>query len=283
MTVDIPTEDNTAAAAHRAMWAMGDYALMAEQVMAPIGPALVAASGIGEGDRVLDVAAGSGNISIPAAMTGASVVSTDLTPELLRRSQLRAAEHVVRLEWREADAQALPFDDDEFDAVISGIGVMFAPGHRVAADELIRVCRPGGTIALANWTPEGFFGQLLALIRPYRPTLAPGVPPAALWGRDDYVGGLFGARVSRIATRRCMLRVDTFDRAEAVRDYFKNHYGPTIDAYRAIGADRVLAATLDSQLVELAGRHLSEGVMHWEYLLVIAEKRAVSPAASAAG
>ncbi|MBO0884345.1 MAG: class I SAM-dependent methyltransferase, partial [Mycobacterium sp.] len=134
MDIDTTTgEDHTLVSDHRAVWALGDYALMAEQVMAPLGPVLVSATGIGPGDRVLDVAAGSGNISIPAAKTGASVVSSDLTPELLERSQKRAAEHGVALQWQEANAEALPFADGEFDTVISAIGVMFAPHHQLAA------------------------------------------------------------------------------------------------------------------------------------------------------
>ncbi|MGB3473190.1 MAG: methyltransferase domain-containing protein [Mycobacterium sp.] len=272
MTVDYPTTSDTLTI-HRNMWAMGDYALMAEQVMAPIGPVLVDASGIGAGDRVLDVAAGSGNISIPAALTGAAVVSSDLTPELLQRSQLRTIGHNVAIQWQEADAQALPFADNEFDAVLSGIGVMFAPDHQRAAEELIRVCRPGGTIALASWTPEGFFGRMLAAIRPYRPTQTPGVPPAALWGRDDYVGNLFGEGATIMQARRCMLVVDRFATAQAVHDYFKTHYGPTIDAYRTIGSNPTLVAALDAQLIELAQHHLHHGVMGWQYLLLTARKR----------
>lgn len=274
MSVDIPTDENCAVATTpRAVWAMGDYALMAEQVMAPLGPILVSATGIGPGDRVLDVAAGSGNISLPAATTGATVVSSDLTPELLRRSQLRAAEQGVSLEWREANAECLPFADGQFDAVLSAIGVMFAPHHQRAADELVRVCRSGGTLGLISWTPDGFFGEMLTAIRPYRPTLAPGTPPAALWGCKDYVTGLMGKRVSDINTQRAMLKVDRFENAEAVHDYFKNHYGPTINAYRQIGNNPVLAATLDNQLIELARRHMTDGTMKWEYLVLTARKQ----------
>jgi SAM-dependent methyltransferase len=273
MEIDTTTgEDHTLASDHRAVWALGDYALMAEQVMAPLGPALVSATGIGPGDRVLDVAAGSGNISIPAARTGASVVSSDLTPELLERSQKRAAEQGVTLEWREANAEALPFADGEFDTVISAIGVMFAPHHQLAANELVRVCRPGGTIGLISWTHEGFFGQMLATIRPYRPIMLPGVPPSALWGREDYVAGLLGERVRDVSTQRGMLTVDRFGSAHEVHDYFKTHYGPTINAYRNIGNNPVLTATLDAQLTELAAQHLDNGVMGWEYLLVNAQK-----------
>ncbi|MGH3968551.1 MAG: class I SAM-dependent methyltransferase [Mycobacterium sp.] len=270
---------HTPADTHRAVWAMGDYARMAEEVMAPLGPLLVATTGIAPGDRVLDVAAGSGNISIPAAMTGATVVSSDLTPELLERSKQRAAERGVTLEWREANAEALPFTDGEFDAVLSAIGVMFAPHQQAAADELVRVCRSGGTIGVISWTHEGFFGQMLTALRPYRPTLMPGVPPAALWGREDYVRGLLGERVGEISAQRGMLRVDRFHSAEAVHEYVKDHYGPTINAYRNIGDNPVLAAELDTQLIELARRHFTRGVMEWEYLLVTARKYAAVPPA----
>jgi ubiquinone/menaquinone biosynthesis C-methylase UbiE len=257
----------------QAVWALGDYALMAEELMAPLGPVLVAATGIGPGDRVLDVAAGSGNISLPAARTGASVVSSDLTPELLARSRTRAAAQGVTLDWLEANAEALPFGDSEFDAVISAIGVMFAPHHQLAADELVRVCRPGGTIGVISWTPDGFFGRMLETLRPYRPTVRPGMPPEALWGRPDYAVGLLGDRVSEVSTRRDVLPVNRFGNAQAVHEYFKNHYGPTINAYQCIGDNPVLAATLDAQLVELAEQHISDGVMQWEYLVLTARKR----------
>ncbi|ORV07887.1 class I SAM-dependent methyltransferase [Mycobacterium celatum] len=274
MSIDTNTgEDHTLASDHRAVWSLGDYARMAEEVMAPLGPVLVNATGIGPGVRVLDVAAGSGNISIPAAKAGATVVSSDLTPELLYRSQKRAAAEGVALEWREANAEALPFADGEFDVVISAIGVMFAPHHQRAADELVRVCRRGGTIGLISWTHEGFFGQMLATIRPYRPVMLPGVPPAALWGREDYVCGLLGEQVTDITTKRSTLRVDRFDSADAVHHYFKNHYGPTINAYRNIGDNPVLASTLDAQLTELSQQYLVDGAMEWEYLLVTARKR----------
>lgn len=273
MTITPIQADQTLAATHRAMWALGDYALMAEEVMAPLGPILITAAGIGPGTRVLDVAAGSGNISLPAARTGAAVVSTDLTPELLQRSQFRAAEQGLQLRYREADAQALPFGDNDFDVVISAIGVMFAPDHRRAAAELVRVCRPGGTIGLISWTREGFFGRMLATIRPYRPSLSPALPPSALWGREDYVGGLLGERVADIKTLRGLLEVTRFQTPEAVHEYFKNFYGPTIEAYDNIGTNTVLAGELDAQLIELADEYLRNGVMEWEYLLLTAHKR----------
>ena len=273
MTLDTTISDDTVAATHRTVWALGDYALMAEEVMAPLGPVLVAGTGIGPGVRVLDVAAGSGNISLPAAATGAAVVSTDLTPALLQRSQARAAARGLTIDYREANAHALPFGDGEFDVVISAIGVQFAPDQQRAADELVRVCRPGGTIGVISWTPEGFFGRMLATIRPYRPSLSQAVPPAALWGRAGYVTGLLGDRVGRVTTVRGMLEVNRFDSAEGAHRYFRNHYGPTIEAYANIGHNRVLTAELDAQLLELAQQHLADGAMGWEYLLLTAEKR----------
>lgn len=273
MTVDSTISDARVAATHRTVWALGDYALMAEEVMAPLGPALVEATGIGPGVRVLDVAAGSGNISLPAAAAGATVVSTDLTPELLLRSRDRAAAQGLTIDYREANAHALPFGDDEFDVVMSAIGVQFAPDQQRAAAELVRVCRPGGTIGVISWTPEGFFGRMLATIRPYRPSLSHPVPPAALWGRPGYVTALLGDRVGEITTARGTLAVDRFASAEDVHAYFKRHYGPTIEAYANIGHNRVLAAELDAQLVELAQQYLVDGTMGWEYLQVTAAKR----------
>lgn len=208
MTVYTPTSERQApATTHRQMWALGDYAAIAEELLAPLGPILVSTSGIRRGDRVLDVAAGSGNVSIPAAMAGAHVTASDLTPELLRRAQARAAAAGLELGWREANAEALPFSAGEFDAVLSTIGVMFAPRHQRTADELARVCRRGGKISTLNWTPEGFYGKLLSTIRPYRPTLPAGAPHEVWWGSEDYVSGLFRDHVSDIRTRRGSLTV----------------------------------------------------------------------------
>src|SRR5687767_15527694 len=133
---------------HRAMWASGDYPSMVETFLTPLGPRLVEACGVGSGMRVLDVAAGTGNASIPAAVRGAIVTASDLTPELLEAGRRRAEAAGLELEWKEADAEKLPFDDASFDVVMSSIGAMFAPHHQDVADELVRVCRPGGTIGL---------------------------------------------------------------------------------------------------------------------------------------
>src|SRR6185437_12661685 len=147
-TITTTGADQALKAKHRAMWALGDYPALAADLVSGLGPVLVEACGVGPGDRVLDVAAGTGNAAIPAALAGASVVASDLTPELLDAGRARAEAAGASLDWIEADAENLPFEDESFDVVISAIGVMFAPRHQVAADELVRVCRPGGTISL---------------------------------------------------------------------------------------------------------------------------------------
>src|ERR671910_1890406 len=156
------------------MWATGDYPQMVEAWLLPLGPRLVEACGIGPGMRVLDVAAGTGNASIPAARTGASVTASDLTPELLDAGRARAKAEGLELDWVEADAENLPFDDGSYDVVMSAIGAMFAPHHQETADELVRVCRPGGTLGLLSWTPEGMIGTLFRLMGPFAPKPPPG-------------------------------------------------------------------------------------------------------------
>jgi SAM-dependent methyltransferase len=260
-------------AKHRALWALGDYAAIAAEVVAPLGPELVAACGVGTRDRVLDVAAGTGNAAIPAAVTGARVVASDLCPELVQRGRQHATDRGVELQWREANAEALPFGDDEFDVVMSCIGVMFAPHHQQAADELIRVCRPGGRIGVISWTPEGFIGQLFATMKPYVPAPPAGVSAPPLWGSEDYVRALFGDAVVDIGAQRRDLSVGTFADGAAFRDYFKANYGPTIAAYRGIADDPARVAELDADIAALGDRSISDGSMAWQYLLVTARKR----------
>ena len=177
------------------MWASGDYPSMVETFLLPLGPRLVDACGIGPGMRVLDVAAGTGNASLPAAQRGARVTASDLTPELLEAGRRRAEAEGLELEWVEADAEHLPFEDASFDVVMSSIGAMFAPHHQDVADELVRVCRPGGTIGLLSWTPEGMIGALFRTMGPFAPPPPPGAQPPPLWGSEEHVRELFGDRV----------------------------------------------------------------------------------------
>ena len=222
--------DSELKARHRAMWASGDYASMVETFLLPLGPRLVEACAIGEGMAVLDVAAGTGNASIPAAQGGAKVTASDLTPELLEAGRGRAEAEGLDLEWVEADAEHLPFDDESFDIVMSSIGAMFAPHHQEVADELVRVCRPSGTIGLLSWTPEGMIGGLFKTIGPYAPPPPPGAQPPPLWGGEDHLQELFGDRVEFRTLDRDVLEVTAFDEPRDYGEHFKARYGPTIAA-----------------------------------------------------
>lgn len=268
--MDVTTSDSELEAKHRALWALGDYAAIAANIVRPLGPVLVEASGIGPGDRVLDVAAGTGNAAIPAAATGARVTASDLCPELVEEGRRLGADAGVTIDWAEGNAEALPYDDDSFDAVLSCIGVMFAPHHQQAADELVRVTRPGGRIGLISWTPQGFIGQLFATMKPYVPAPPPGVSPPPKWGDEDYVRGLLGDRVGELTCERRELDVALFPDGAAFRDHFKANYGPTISAYRAIAADADRVAALDADIAALGDRYLSGSTMRWEYLLTLA-------------
>jgi SAM-dependent methyltransferase len=217
-------------ARHRAMWATGDYPSMVETFLLPLGPRLVEMCGIGPGMRVLDVAAGTGNASIPAAKTGADVTASDLTPELLEAGRARAQAEGVELEWTEANAEQLQFEDASFDVVMSSIGAMFAPRHQAVADELVRVCRPGGTIGMLNWTPEGMIGGLFRTMGPFAPPPPPGATPPPQWGSEDHVRELFGDRVDLRTLDREMLEITAFQHPHDYGTHFKERYGPTIAA-----------------------------------------------------
>lgn len=266
------TADQALKAKHRAMWALGDYPAVATQVIAALGPTLVEACGIGPVDRVLDVAAGSGNVAVPAAATGASVVASDLTPELFGVGRRLAAAAGVEVEWAEGDAEALPYADHTFDVVTSCVGVMFAPHHQAAADELVRVCRPGGRIGLVSWTPEGFIGQLFATMKPYVAPPPAGVQPPPLWGSEEHVRELLGDRVTDVVAERRPLPVTRFATGAEFRDFFKATYGPTIAAYRGLADQPERVAELDAALEALPDRFGGAPSMTWEYLLVTARR-----------
>ncbi len=279
MTTTTPTtsittsaDDRILKAKHAAMWASGSYPTVVTEVVEPLGGILVEAVDVRRGQRVLDVAAGTGTSAIPSASRGAKVIATDLTPELLDVGRAAADAEGVELAWETADAEALPYADAEFDVVLSCIGVMFAPHHQLAADELVRVCQPGGTIAVLSWTPEGFIGQLFGVMKPYAPPPPPGASPAPLWGRADHVRELFGDRVTDLVARQQTLRVDRFADGAEWRDFMKATYGPTIAVYRFIAGDPAKVDALDAELAALADRYLENGVMGWEYLLVTARR-----------
>ena len=267
-------DDATLKARHRAMWALGDYAAVATEVIAELGPTLVEAVAVEAGERLLDVATGSGNVVLPAARVGARVTASDLTPELLEVGRRQSSSEGLEIAWETGDAEALPYADHTFDVTTSCVGVMFAPHHQPAADELVRVTRPGGRMGLIAWTPAGFIGQMFATMKPYAPPPPPGASPAPLWGDEGHVRGLLSDRVRDLRAGRRQLRVTHFATAEAFRDYFKINYGPTIAVYRSLADQPDRQAELDHDLAELGRRFgtVRDGVMimDWEYLLVTA-------------
>jgi SAM-dependent methyltransferase len=271
-SITATAEDQGLKAKHAAMWASGSYPTVVNDIVEPLGGILVETVDVQRGQQVLDVAAGTGTSAIPSARRGAHVIATDLTPELLQVGRAAADAEGLQVTWQTADAEALPYPDAEFDVVLSSIGVMFAPHHQEAADELVRVCKPGGTIGVLSWTPEGFIGQLFAVMKPYAPPPPPGASPAPLWGRADHVRSLFGDRVTELVARQQTLRVDRFADGAEWRDFMKAHYGPTIAVYRFIAHDPAKVASLDADLAAHGDRFIEGGVMHWEYLLVTARR-----------
>jgi ubiquinone/menaquinone biosynthesis C-methylase UbiE len=255
------------------VWARGDYARIAAEVVGSLGPALVDACGIEAGQKVLDVAAGTGNAAIPAAERGAHVVASDVTPELLATGRERAEASGVELEWVEADAQDLPFAGGEFDVVISTIGVMFAPNHQRCADEMIRVCRPGGTIGLLSWTPTGTIGGLFRTMGPHAPKPPAGAQPPPLWGSSAHLDGLFGEYVDWTTERVELLPVDEFDRPADFVDYFKDLYGPTISVYEHASTDPERLEALENDFHAFAvqeNRGEPDAARYeWEYLVSV--------------
>jgi ubiquinone/menaquinone biosynthesis C-methylase UbiE len=264
-------------AATRAMWALGDYHRFATELVWELGPVLVRACGISTGQRVLDVAAGSGNVAIRAAEAGAQVVASDLTPENFEAGRREARARGVELDWVEGDAEALPFGEAEFDVVTSSFGAMFAPNHQAVADELVRVCRPGGTIGMINFTPEGLAADFFGLLAPYMPPPAPGALPPLMWGSEEHVRELFRDRVEALE----MTRREYRERAASPRDYrelCKATFGPAVAIYAKLADQPERAAALDRDFLEFAtrsnrGASDSPAEYHYEYLLVVARKR----------
>lgn len=270
-------------------WATGDYDRIAALIL-EMGRAVVTAAGVRPGQRVLDVGAGTGNATLPAAATGAEVVGTDITPQLLAVGERAARARGLDVRWQLADAQDLPFDDASFDVVLSCVGAMFAPDQRAAARELLRVCRPGGMVALGNWTPGGAAGKFFRVLGRYLPEPGPDAgPPPTAWGVPEHVAELFGGAELMTVTRT--LDVDFSGPPAALCAYYREHFAPVI--LTRAGLDPERAAQLDRDLLRLfteedCGPSGGPSRYRYEYLLVLA-RPPVSPsgrrtgAAAAAG
>jgi ubiquinone/menaquinone biosynthesis C-methylase UbiE len=273
-TMMTPTEIKSAT---REMWAAGDYHRFAKETVWELGPRLVDACGVTARQRVLDVACGTGNVAIRAAGTGAEVVASDLTPEHFEAGRAEAHAHGVELQWVEADAEDLPFADGEFDVVTSSLGAIFAPHHERVADELLRVCRPGGTIGMINFTPDGLAGDFFGTFGPYLPPPPAGALPPLLWGSEEHVRDLFGDRVASLEMTR-----DTYvESAASPRDYvelFTRTFGPAVTIRASLADDPERAAAFDRDFLDFASRSDTGGPggpseYRYEYLLVIARRR----------
>jgi ubiquinone/menaquinone biosynthesis C-methylase UbiE len=254
-------------------WASGDYASIAARIH-PIAERLCEAADLPAGWAVLDVATGTGNAALAAARCGCDVVGVDYVPELLERGRVRARAEGLRVEFVTGDAEDLPFPDGAFDAVLSTVGVMFAPDQEQAAAELVRVCRPGGRIALAAWTPDGFLGELLRTIGRHVPP-PPGVRPPVQWGSEERLAELFGDSVSSVATN---VRTHVFRYRSAAEfvECFRTRYGPVLKAFEALEpAGRDWLAEDLTALVRRGQRGKGDPVaIPAEYLETVATRRA---------
>jgi predicted PurR-regulated permease PerM/ubiquinone/menaquinone biosynthesis C-methylase UbiE len=263
----------------RAMWAAGDYPRYARELMPGMGPALVEAAGIGPDDRVLDVAAGPGTVALPAARTGARVVASDLTPELLTVGRRQADDEGLVLDWIEADAAMLPFADGEFDVVCSAIGAIYSPDQEATAAELVRVCRPGGTIGMANWAPGSWTAEFWETLVPFMTARQAKLPSPLHWGDEAKLRKLLGDKIASLALHERTEVVTHFATPIELREYHKAYFGPVIALYERFAGDPNRTADLDRALLAFAERtnRAAPGEparYDIDYLLVVAQRAA---------
>jgi ubiquinone/menaquinone biosynthesis C-methylase UbiE len=253
-------------------WSSGDYAVVGTTLQI-VGEELCEALDIRAGQKVLDVAAGNGNVSLAAARRWCEVTSTDYVPSLLERGRARAAAEGLKVEFREADAEALPFADNSFDAVVSTFGVMFTPNQDKAASELTRVCKSGGKIGLANWTPDGFIGQLFKTIGKHVPPPA-GVKSPALWGTRERINELFGKEAAAITAEPRNFTFRYRSPAHFI-DVFRTYYGPVQKALAALDEDKREALIADFTVLIARFNRGDDGTMvvPAEYLEVVITRR----------
>jgi SAM-dependent methyltransferase len=254
----------------RAMWSAGQYDLIAQRI-AGVGETVVAAAAIEPGMTVLDVATGTGNAAIPAAKAGGQVTGLDLTPELFEAARGHAEEAGVTIDWVEGDAEALPFEDASFDRVLSVFGVMFAPRQKIAAAELARVCRPGGSVVVANWTPSGFIGRLISTVTSHLPPPPPGTASPLQWGEERHVRKLLGGQLLLAQDLHVVdIRPPSYDLMVGLFDFA---FGPLVLARKALGDERFAAVLTDIRaLMDEFDMGEDEPHIQSEYLLTIAHR-----------
>ena len=255
----------------KGVWSKGNFAMIATR-MAIVGEELCESAEVTPGDRVLDVACGSGNVAIAAARRYGEVVGLDYVPELLEHGRARAKTEGLEIEFVEGDAENMPFPDASFDVVLSTYGAMFAPDQQRAADELLRVCRPGGRIGMGNWTPDGMVGEMFKIVSGHAPPPFK-IDPPVLWGTEERVRELFGDGISDLRCERKYFNLRSYS-PEYNLEYFKTWFGPTKAAFERL--DEAGQAALADDLLELARRHNMAGdralVAPAAYLEVVATR-----------
>ena len=270
--MNAPTDFVALKTRQQTAWASGDYAVIGTTLQL-VGESLAEACDLRCDERVLDVAAGNGNATLAAARRGCKVTSTDYVAALLDRGAERAKAERLEVKFQAADVEALPFDDKSFDAVLSTFGVMFAPDHAKSAAEMLRVCRPGGRIGMANWTPEGFIGQMFKTLGRHLPPPA-GVQPPSLWGTEAHLRTLFGNQAASIQATPRLFNFRYRSAAHFI-EVFRTWYGPVLKAFASLPPEK--ASELEKDLGELLNRLNRAGpdslVVPSEYLEIVITRR----------
>lgn len=270
--------DRAVKAGARAVWALGDYHRCATQVVWGLGAVLVTGGGITAGDDVLDVACGTGNTALRAPAAGARVVACDLTPENFPPGQA-VAEHLgLDVRWVEGDAEALPFPDAAFDAVLSSVGAMWAPDHQRVADEMLRVCRPGGTVAMVNFAAGGLIEDFLGVFDGYAPAPPPWALSPVLWGDADHVRRLFGDRVTHLDVTPGTYVERVPGGPEGYCAFYRELFGPVVATYTALAGQPSRVEELDRRFLDFAtqanrGQPGGDAEVPFGYALVVARRR----------
>ena len=272
MTTAASTDMDALKTRLKTTWEAGDFSEVAKHIET-VAVEFVGRLNIQPEMKVLDVACGSGNLAVVAAQKGANVTGLDIADNLVEAAKQRADKLGLDIKFEQGDAEAMPYPDDSFDVVMTMFGAMFAPRPEVAAGELVRVCKPGGRIAMANWTPEGFAGQMFKLGGKYVPP--PPMPAPVLWGVPEIVAERFGERVTDLQTTPRIAKMTFEYGPEGVAEHFKTYFGPTVMAMKAMGEENHEAFTRDLVHIWSENNTKDDGttLVESEYLEVIATKK----------